>query len=379
MVDLTSAARIAAEEHRAAPCAVVAAAQRREGGWVRGAGHSGRLTFDEGSPLVTPETPFDLASVSKPFTALTFARLVRAGVVGRDEPLASLLPWLGATRSANTSLDLLSAHRAGLEAHRTLYSPLEAGHRVSVEASLAICAEARRVECVGEPPPDGFPPVYSDLGYLLLGAALAERTGMDLDALVEREVIAPLGLTVGSARQMQARYAAVGAIFEDQVAPTEVVPYRGGLVRGRVHDDNAWSLSGLASSGHAGLFGNARSIVDLGVAVLEALRGERRDWLSPEDLAPVLRPRPGGSHRAGFDSKSGEAPSSGKHFGERTFGHLGFTGTSLWMDPDQGLVGVLLCNRVHPSRESIAIRAARPAAYDAMAEGMGVPTHRSLG
>lgn len=151
-----------------------------------------------------------------------------------------------------------------------------------------------------------------------------------------------------------------------RVVPTEVVPWRGGVIRGVVHDENAWVLAGTGSAGHAGLFGDVWSLVRLGTAILDAWGGYKEQWLTRDDLEPLLRVRPGGSHRAGFDGRSVEAPSSGAFFGPATFGHLGFTGTSIWMDPDAELVGVLLTNRVHPSRAHDAIKIARPAAYDAL-------------
>jgi CubicO group peptidase (beta-lactamase class C family) len=365
MRDLTLVAERVVRE-RVAPCAVVAAAIRRDGVFQTGMGASGRLTWDEAAPCATVDTPFDLASVTKPLTALAFARLTRSGHVRRGDRLGAVLSALRSTRSARVTLDLLSAHRAGLDGHRPLFAPLLTGARVDVGAALIAAADARRADCEGDPPDEGFAPVYSDLGYLLLGAALEARGGDELDRVVAREVIQPLGLDLGSARARRA----ADERFEERVAPTEVVAFRGGLVRGVVHDENAWALAGHGSAGHAGLFGDARSVVRLGVAILEVLAGERRDWLRPEDLEPLLRTRPGGSHLAGFDRKSGDAPSSGRLFGPRTFGHLGFTGTSLWIDPDRELVGVLLTNRVHPSRDSLAIRQARPAAYDAMARAM---------
>jgi serine-type D-Ala-D-Ala carboxypeptidase len=372
-IDLSAAAALVVEAFAAAPCAVVGAAVRRDGAWRFGVGAAGRLWPDPAAPLASAASIFDLASVSKPVTALTLARLARAGALGRGEALADVLPALAATRSARASLDLLSAHRAGLAAHRDLFAPLLEGRAVDPAAALVTCADARRDECVGDPPAEGFAPLYSDLGYLLLGAAIAARGGadldldldLDLDRVLDREVLAPLGLAIGSARALRARGG-----FDDRVAPTELAPFRGGVVRGAVHDENAWAVSGDAASGHAGLFGDARSVVDLGAAIVDALAGRRDAWLSPDDLAPLVRARPGGSLLAGFDSRSGDAPSSGRRFGPNTFGHLGFTGTSLWIDPDAELVGVLLTNRVHPTREHIAIRKARPAAYDAIAEAM---------
>ena len=365
-VDLSEAARTVALAHRAAPAATVAAALRVGDRFLYGAGAAGRLWASDDAPLATVDTPFDLASVTKPVTALAMARLERAGALSRKEALADALPALAKTASARVPLDLFAAHRAGLEGHGPLYSALVHGGAVDPEEALVTAANARRAECAGDPPDEGFAPVYSDLGYLLIGAALARRSGGEVDEVMTREVLGPLGLAIGSARAMRAR----DASFDARVAPTEFVPFRGGLVRGLVHDENAFAVGGDGACGHAGLFGDALSVARLGVAVLEALAGERSGWLTPNDLAPLLRKRPGGTLLAGFDGRSDDAPSSGARLGPRTFGHLGFTGTSLWIDPDAGFVGVLLTNRVHPTRTALAIRQARPAAYDAMYDAM---------
>jgi CubicO group peptidase (beta-lactamase class C family) len=362
--DLGEIARLVVEDLGASPCAVVAAA-RRDGARFRfGVGVAGRLWAADDAPPATTTTPFDLASLTKPVTALTLARLERAGALSRGERLSAVLPALAGTASAETPIDLLAAHRGGLDGHRPLYAPLVDGREVDRAAALREAADARRVDAVGPAPAEGFAPVYSDLGYLLVGEAIAARGGDDVDRVMEREVTAPLGLAIGSARALRAR----DPRFDQRVAPTEFVPWRGGTVRGAVHDENAFALARDAAAGHAGLFGDALSVAALGATLLRALDGEVPGWLGPDDLAPLVRDRPGGSLLAGFDRRSGDAPSSGARFGRRTFGHLGFTGTSVWIDPDAGLVGVLLTNRVHPTRAADAIRRARPAAYDAMAE-----------
>ncbi|XXX74105.1 serine hydrolase domain-containing protein [Sorangium sp. So ce134] len=373
LVDLTPIAALAVEEHRAAPCACVAAAMRAGDNVHYGSGAAGRLWFEDSPPAgargappaATADAIFDLASVTKPFTALALARLVRAGKMRYDEPLGQVLPELARTRSARVPLELLAAHRAGLEAHRALHPIGDAAPIDPLEALLA-CADGRRDACAGDPPDEGFPPVYSDLGYLLLGAAVARRGEAELDEVVAREVTGPLGLAVAPARALRRR----DPRFDERVVPTEDVAFRGGVIRGAVHDDNAWTIAQDGMAGHAGLFGDAMSVARLGVALLEALAGERPEWLSRDEVRRLIEPRPGGSLRAGFDGKSGERPSAGARFGSRTFGHLGFTGTSLWIDPDAELVGVLLTNRVHPTRASDAIRRARPAVYDAIAEAM---------
>lgn len=380
-VDLTRAARIVVDDFHAAPCAVVAAAWRRGDEFIHGLGAYGSLSTDvfddKNAPRATIDTPFDLASVTKPITALTMARLVRRGLVCHDELLADVLPALSSTNSARVTLDLLAAHRAGLDAHGGLYAPLVHGaDSINRDDALLQAANMRHTPCPDELPPEGFVPVYSDLGYLLLGAALATRANMPLDELMVQEVVAPLDLdlgSVGSARQLRAR----DPSFDDRVAPTEIMPFRGGLVRGAVHDENAWAFAKDGAAGHAGFFATAGDVARLGVAVLDALADRRPNWLGSKDLEPLVRVRQGGSLRAGFDGRSTDAPSSGRHLGPRTFGHLGFTGTSIWIDPDAEFVGVLLSNRVFPIRTSLAIRQARPAAYDAMFEIMTTLGRRS--
>ena len=148
--------------------------------------------------------------------------------------------------------------------------------------------------------------------------------------------------------------------------PTETVPFRGGELRGVVHDENAWALSGHALSGHAGLFGTALAVARFGAALLDAWHGRSEVWLDAKGLAALLQERPGGTLRAGFDGKSADQSSAGTQAGPRSFGHLGFTGTSLWCDPDADQALVLLTNRVCPTRNNPRIRAARPVVNDAL-------------
>lgn len=331
------------------------------------AGYVGASVFGVGAAGGLPEgdasgeTPFDLASVSKPVVACALLRLASRGQLSLSTPLGALLPEARGASSERAPLELFLAHRAGLDAHRSLFAPLFAGRAIDRRRALALAADARRRDCPGDAPPDGFPPLYSDLGYLLLGAVIEQVTGSPLDEVIEREVATPLGLGLGSARQLlRARPG-----FAREVAPTEVVRARGGCVRGIVHDENAWALSGHAASGHAGLFGTVYDVLGFGSALLEALAG-RSGWLSQQALWTLVKPRPGGSLRAGFDGKSEGASSAGTRSSPETFGHLGFTGTSLWCDPRAGVASVLLTNRVHPTRENARIRAARPLIHDAL-------------
>ena len=300
---------------------------------------------------------FDLASVTKPMTALAVAR----SGIDRNAPLATYLPELAATASGHVALELFLAHRAGMEAHLALFEPLTRGEAVDRASSLRRVADARREDARGEPPPGGFAPLYSDLGYILAGEALARASGED-DAgdAIARFALEPLGLgdRIGTARQLEARR----EDLTKSAAPTEVVGWRGGAIVGRVHDENAWALTERGGSGHAGMFGTIDGVMRFGCAVLDAIERERPqlEWL--------VRARPGGTLRAGFDGKSAEGSSAGERMGPRSFGHLGFTGTSLWIDPDAAVVVALLTNRVHPTRDNVAIRAARAWVHDALYE-----------
>lgn len=305
---------------------------------------------------------FDLASITKSFMAVTVARLVRAGRLGFDTPLRDLLPEARGSATGTATLALLLSHRAGLQAHRTLFAPLLAALPFEHAAAVREIIDGRRPECASPAPATGHPPVYSDLGLALVGLAVERLEGCALDLVVEREVCAPLGLEVGSARALRAR----GNDFAARCQPTETVLFRGGEVRGQVHDENAWALSGHGLSGHAGLFGTVNGVLRFGVALLDALSGRSSEWLDHKSLSPLLEVRPGGTLLAGFDGKSADQSSAGTLAGPRSFGHLGFTGTSFWCDPDAERVLVLLTNRVCPTRNNPRIRAARPVVNDAL-------------
>jgi CubicO group peptidase (beta-lactamase class C family) len=336
----------------------LAAARFRGGAWIGGIG------AQSSSLRETCETEliFDLASVSKPFLAATFARLVARDMIQPETAVSELVPESVGTASANATLETLLSHRAGLDGHRALYAPLAGRRAMQRSQALTIAAGARRKDAVGPIPKRGFPPVYSDLGYVLAGEALARAAGLDLDELVFREICVPLGICVGSAR----KWLKAGAGFLDRVAPTEHVAFRGGMLRGTVHDENAWALAGHGLAGQAGLFGTVKGVLRFGMALLDALSERSTSWLSRASIELLLAARPGGTLRLGFDTKSAADSAAGASASARTFGHLGFTGTSLWCDPMADAVTVVLTNRVCPSRQNLAIRKSRPIVHEAL-------------
>ncbi len=272
-----------------------------------------------------------------------------------DTKAETILTGIRGGVASGATVEQLLSHRSGLAAWGGLY--LDVPHDPGSGAARRwILAEAsRRVES-----PPGTKMVYSDLGYMILGACLERITSRGLARIVAEEVTEPLGISdtvfyagaaAGERRSMLAR----------KSPPTERCQWRGRLIKGEVHDENCVALGGVA--GHAGLFGNAQSVAKLGREMLEVL-ARRSNYLPPDILEEALEPIPGGSKRIGWDSKSEENSATGRYMSDKTFGHLGFTGTSIWCDPVSDVVIVLLTNRVHPSRANEKIRGFRPAFHD---------------
>jgi CubicO group peptidase (beta-lactamase class C family) len=349
-------------EPKIAPAAAVAVAFRKGGAWHFVSAAAGQHSPSRSEP-VTTDTPFDLASVSKPFVAAAVVRLAKRRGLTLQAPLAELLPEALHTATEFASLESLLSHRAGLLPHVALYAPLFERRPIEHSRALILAANATRNDCVPQCPGDAWSSaLYSDLGYVLAGAAAERAFAEPLDELVLREVAAPLRLVLGSARQWLSR----DAHFSQRVVPTEVVPWRGGELWGVVHDDNAWALAGHGLCGHAGLFAAAEPVARFGAAMLDALKSRSDAWLDRDGADFLTRPRPGGTLRAGFDGKSTTDSCAGARAGLNTFGHLGFTGTSLWCDPDAERVAVLLTNRVRAGNTRAAIQKARPIVHDAL-------------
>ena len=320
--------------------------------------HAGRRTPATAPVLRT--TPYDLASLTKPFVAALALRLAQHGALDLHAPVASILPELAGTHAGEQTLAALLSHRAGLSPWRALDAALP--HPPGSAEARAHMLHLAATGVAAEPAPAGAS-VYSDLGYIVAGAVLARAGGAPLAVLLRREVTLPLGLD-RAVFYPPALAEAVRARFREVVAPTEVLGRRDGLICGEVHDDNAYALGGVA--GHAGLFGSAAAVCAFGLGMLAAHEGRSR-WLDQALVRWALAPR-GPGHLVGWDTPSSEASSAGSRCSTQAFGHLGFTGTSIWCDPPRRLCMVLLSNRVHPTRDNVAIRAFRPRFHDAVAQ-----------
>ncbi len=280
-----------------------------------------------------------------------------------------MIPALAATRSARVPIDLLAAHRAGLDGHRPSTRPSSRAAPVDPAAALVIAADAaprrlRRRSAGGRLPAGVQRPRLPAARR----AACAACGGDALDGVLAREVIDPLGLHIGSARQLRR---AAESHFDERVAPTEVVSWRGGAVRGAVHDENAWSIVQDAAAGHAGLFGDARSVLDLGLAVLDVLAGRRRPAgstrpISSRSSAAVRAARSSPASIGGAGRPRSPDPASARGRSATSASPARACGSirtrSWWASSST--------NRVHPTRVGDAIRRARPAVYDALWDAM---------
>lgn len=308
-----------------------------------------------GGPPVEDSTPYDLASLTKPFVAMAALRLVADERLELDVRADSLVGDVRGGPGGAATVEELFTHRSGLAPWGGLY--LDVPHEPGTTAARRwiLSEAARRTE---EPVPTAD--LYSDLGYIIAGEVVARAAGLPLDRALMREVFEPLGISdsvfyAGALPPEKKTELALRA------PPTERCEWRGYLVRGEVHDENCAALGGV--SGHAGLFGTAKGVARFGYEMNEVLAG-RSTFLPKAALEAAIAERPGCRYRFGWDGKSGEGSAAGRHMGPRTFGHLGFTGTSIWCDPDRGIAVALLTNRVHPSRANEKIKGFRPAFYD---------------
>ncbi len=309
----------------------------------------GLTEADDGVPAVR-ETLFDLASVTKVFASTLAWRLAASGVISLDDRVRR---WFPPFQSDAVRIVDLLRHTSGLPAWYPYYEEHELWSRNALVADVLIESvtpidRARERAC------------YSDLGFIILREVLEAAGGEPLPRLVEREVARPLGLD--SIGYLPADGAYRPEVAGRPVAATVRCPWRGRVIRGEVHDDNTWVMGGV--SAHAGLFGTAADVARLGSEWLLARRGEG-DFL-PRDLALTATTVSVGGRTPGFDTKSPEGSAAGSLMSLRAFGHLGFTGCSLWCDPDRDLVVVLLSNRVHPSPENWKIKQFRPRFHDAV-------------
>jgi CubicO group peptidase (beta-lactamase class C family) len=314
----------------------------------------GRLSYDAGDDAVTPDTVYDLASLTKVIATATVAmRLIEDGTLQLEAPVGSYLPrWSGPDRDGVAIRDLLE-HASGLPGWVPMYREAK-GRRAMLET---ICRWPLAYE-----PRTGS--VYSDVGFILLGLILETCGGAPLDRLFTSAVAAVCG-GAGAGRLTFLPPAS----WQPVIAPCRLDDDRGPIGRGDVDDTNAWALGGVA--GHAGLFGTAPAVGTFARSVLRALRGESaaEGRLADPHLLRRFATRsgvPGSSRALAWDTMR-PTSSCGTRLSPGAIGHTGFTGTSLWIDPDANRYVVLLSNRVHPrATGNEEIQTVRRALHDAV-------------
>ena len=312
-------------------------------------GAVGKFTYDEGSEDVTLSTIFDIASVTKVVATTSMAMfLFERGQLDLRRPVIEFLPEFEQRdpRRRLVTVEMLLAHSSGLPAYKKLFQQgkdretlLRLAFQVPLEQGPGTHAE------------------YSDIGFILLGKLLEQVAGEALDSFCSREVFVPL--------KMRSTWFRPGPRFRSGIPPTRNdQEFRGHVVQGEVHDENASVMGGV--SGHAGLFSNTTDLTDFSAIML----GVGPQLFHPETIELFTRRQttPRGTSRAlGWDTPS--APSqSGKHFSPHSFGHLGYTGTSLWIDAERNIAITLLTNRTWPDNQSQLIKQIRPAFHDAVME-----------
>ncbi len=346
------------------PGAVLAVRRGGEQLWLVPAG---RLSLDQSSSVVEKTTIYDLASLTKPLAVVTsLVLLVQRGRCRLDGPIMSILPELEDAAIGSATLRQLLTHSSGLPDWRGFYEILSPNAVLPSTREERSCVNGQALQLIKQEAlvyQRGERSLYSDLGFILLGMAIERLSGMGLDQFVWEHVMLPMQAAPLCYLPTEQDGARGGVVSKDLIAPTEWDPWRNRLLCGEVHDDNAAALGGVA--GHAGLFGTAEAV--LAVTGEWLLAYHQQPSMLDSSLMHEFTQRqhdvPGSSWAFGWDTPS-PASSSGKHFSHHSFGHLGYTGTSVWIDPVSELEVVLLSNRVCPTRKNERIRAFRPFIHD---------------
>jgi CubicO group peptidase (beta-lactamase class C family) len=327
----------------------------------------GGFTYDPLTERVTASTVFDLASITKVIATTSLAMLLyQRGKLPLDQPLVHILPAFAQGEAAGSArqqvtLRMLLAHASGLPGYVRLFTG-PGGREELLDACLRLPLEAA----------PGSRAEYSDPGFILLGQALEAIAGEPMETFCAREVFIPLGMTSTCFRPPPDWRSAIPPTEED-------LTFRHRIIQGEVQDENCFVLGGVG--GHAGLFSNALDPLLYAQCLLGMLGSPRstgwtaleRPLFTPEAIQ-VFTSRaelpPGSSRALGWDTPS-QPSSSGKLFSRHSAGHLGYAGTSLWIDFERKIAVVLLTNRTWPSRKSQAIRSIRPAFHDAVIQSLG--------
>jgi serine-type D-Ala-D-Ala carboxypeptidase len=359
-------------ERQAIPGATIVVRKARDVAFEGAFGH--RTLEPEPSPMRL-DTVFDLSSLTKPLaTTIAIMILVRDSKLKLDERVTRFFHNFGVHGKSHVTFRQLLAHCSGLAAWRPFYQQIagvEKAGKVNFMASRG-AKELVYDEIHRERPeyPPGSKTIYSDLNFILLGEVVEQVSGVALNRMCRDKVFRPLELRatdfIDISQNRTRRLEPVREMF----APTSFCPLRKRWLIGEVDDENAYAMGGVA--GHAGLFAPVKEVDRIANELLRAYEGKsdlipqwivREFWSRDKTVA-------GSTWALGWDTPSTEYSSSGHHFSPAAVGHLGFTGTSIWIEPERRIAVSLLTNRVHPRRDNQAIRDLRPRIHDLVMEAL---------
>jgi CubicO group peptidase (beta-lactamase class C family) len=318
-------------EEAVAPGVAIAVGRNGHIAYMKGYGY---IDWNQpGSPVVDTNTLYDLASLTKVIATTTVAMILEeGGQLNLDRTVASYLPEFNSPEKAQITVRQLLTHSGGLEAGANIYATARGREQYLQQIS------ARPLQYT-----PGTSMIYSDWDMIILQLVMERITGKTLDVLAAEKIFKPLGMID---TQFQPPVS-----LRPRIAPTQVDDARGGLLWGTVHDENAWAMGGVA--GHAGLFSTAKDLAIFSMTLLNGGEGPNGVRIvKPATLARwTSRQGKESSRTLGWDSPEGGS-SAGQFFSPWSFGHTGFTGTSIWVDPEKDLFVVVLTNRVNPTRSN---------------------------
>ena len=347
---------------------------RRERDIVFEGAFGSRALVPERSPMKL-ETVFDLSSLTKPLaTTVAVMMLVRENKLRLNDRVTRFFHNFGVHDKGQVTFRHVLAHCSGLAAWRPFFqqvAQVEKSGKVNFMASHG--AKEWVYEEIHREKPEAPPitrTIYSDLNFMLLGEAVERIATVPLNRFCRDRIFRPLGIRstdfIDISLVRSRRLEPVAEMF----APTSFCAFRKRMLVGEVDDENAYAMGGVA--GHAGLFAPVRDVDRVARELLDCYAG-KSDWL-PQKVVREFWTRdttlPGSTWALGWDTPSAQYSSSGRHFSSAAVGHLGFTGTSLWIEPARGISVSLLTNRVHPRRDNQAIRDFRPRIHDAIMEAI---------
>ncbi|MCZ6703305.1 MAG: serine hydrolase [Ignavibacteria bacterium] len=308
----------------------------------------GHLTYEDSSAVVTTNTIYDIASLTKVIATSTAAMICYdRNLFDLDNPVSNYIPDFALNGKENVTIKNLLLHNSGLPSFKPFYKKYSSPDKVINDIYSTVLQYQ-----------PGTKTIYSDLGIITLAKVIEKVTGKSLDDFSQEEIFKPL--------VMNSTLFNPADSLKYKIAPTEYDDYwRNKLVWGKVHDETSFLLNGVA--GHAGLFSTASDISHLLLMLLNEGNYNSKRIIKEKTIQLFTKRYSQQSTRAlGWDTKSNTGSSAGDLFDSTSFGHLGFTGTSVWIDPTRELFVVFLTNRVNPTRENIKLYKVRPALHNAI-------------